>query len=351
MRKVKMAVQDFFNKVRYLFRPAKVIVTCLGLAAGADLMGVLLICFVFQEGTAYDVILALITGVTASAVVSVIIEMANNYQRNSKRWLFLAPLYSTLMHYSSDLAISTGHYDANKSHVDFVTQIHQNLAAKGQETEEEAAAAIERASAAFADDEEMDEEWRRDHDRIRCVFSRLPDMIPQIEDACRAHADVLSRAELDAMDEILMTYRQIEDIVKMKVRQKARPLVFANPKASGVLVTWLPTRVKRRLGKSILLTLALEEREAEAKRIAETLMRHGENGLDDIGIELSEKFVDDSDDAPCGRTQNASLSRAVSTMVSKIDHELLKLQKMVEVEPGFGPFFSFMKEAETPYLR
>lgn len=352
MQKAKMAFQDTFNKVRYLFRPAKVIVACLSFAAVADLIGVLLISFVFKEGTAYDVILALITGVTASVVVSVIVEMVNNYQRNNKRWLFLAPLYSTLLYYSSELASRTGHIDHNKQHIDLVTLIHKNKVAHGEESEEEAAAAIERASPALLDDEnETDEDRKRDHDRIRCVFFRLPDIIPKIDDAYRNHADVLSRKELDSMDTILREYHQIEDVVRMEVKLKSTILYGRDPKDSGDLVTWLPKRVKKDLGRSVLLALAMEERESEEKRIAEILMKHGDGGLAAVGIELSESLIEaEGDDDLSGGTPESSLSCSISMAVSKIDHELLNLQKMIEVEPGFGSFFSFMKEINAPYL-
>lgn len=353
MNKAKMYVRDTFNKVRYLFRPATVIVTCLGLAVAADLIGILLICFVFKEGVAYDVILALITGVTASVVVSVIIEMANNYQRNNKRWLFLAPLYSSLLHYSSELAISTGHFDHNKAYIDFITRIHKTMVAQGEENEEEAAAAVEEAASAFADDEEENEkDWILAHDRIRCVFSRLPDIIPKIEKSYINHADVLSRKELDSLDTILTEYHRIEDIVKSCVQEKSTILFNKDPKDPGELVTWLPQRVKKDLGQSVLLALALEERDSEEKRIAETLMKHGDGGLATVGIELSEALIEgEPDNAPSDGTLNHTLSYAVSTMVSKIDHELLNLQKMIELEPGFGSFYAFLKEKEAPYLR
>lgn len=351
MQKAKMAFQDAFNKVRYLFRPAKVIVTCLSFAAVADLIGVLLISFVFKEGTGYDVILALITGVTASVVVSVIIEMVNNYQRNNKRWLFLAPLYSTLLHYSSELAIETGHYDSNKSHIDFMTKLHQDLVAQGQESEEEAAAAIEKASSTFLDDEdETDEDWKRDHDRIRCVFSHFPDIIPKIDDAYRNHADVLIRNELDSMDTILTAYQQIKDVLESLVMRKSTILYGRDPKDPGDLVTWLPKRVKKDLGRSILLTLAQDERKSERKRIVEALVKGG--NLTAVGIELSEDLVEnESNDDISDTDLDSAPSRYISAQVSEIDQELIKLQKMIMSEPGFGSFFSFMKEKEAPYLR
>lgn len=351
IQKAKMAFQDAFNKVRYLFRPATVIVTCLTFMAIADLIGILLINFVSTSSTAYDVILALITGVTASVIVAVIIEMVNNYQRNNKRWLFLTPLYSTLLHYSSESAIGTGHYDSNKSHVDLVTQIHRDLVAQGQESEEEANAAIEKASSVFLDDEDdTDEDRKRDHDRIRWVFSRLPDIIPQIDDAYRNHADVLSRNELDSMDTILVAYQQIEDVIKMEVMERSTILYGRDPKDPGDLVTWLPKRIKKDLGRSILLTLAQEERQAEWKKTAEALIHSG--SLLAVGIELSEDLVDnESDDDASEADLDSASSRFISAQVSRIDHELLSLQKMIKSEPGFGSFFSLMQERERPYLR
>lgn len=88
----KMAFQDIYYRLLYLFRPFIVIGTCLAFMTAADIFGyILLLCV--QSAEAHDVILATITGITASVIVTIIIEMANNYQRNDKRRLLLSRLF------------------------------------------------------------------------------------------------------------------------------------------------------------------------------------------------------------------------------------------------------------------
>lgn len=152
------------------------------------------------------------------------------------------------------------------------------------------------------------------------------------------------------MDTILVAYQQIEDVIKMEVMERSTILYGRDPKDPGDLVTWLPKRIKKDLGRSILLTLAQEERQAEWKKTAEALIHSG--SLLAVGIELSEDLVDnESDDDASEADLDSASSRFISSQVSRIDHELLSLQKMIKSEPGFGSFFSLMQERERPYLR
>lgn len=347
----KMAFQDTYYRFLYLFRPFIVIGTCLLFMTAVDIIGILLLLCVHST-VAHDVILALITGITASVIVAAIIEMANNHQRNNKRWLLLSRLFTTLLHYSSNLAISTGHFDSNRSHIDFTTKIHKNLVAQGKETEEEAQAAIERASTAFKDDDEKDEVWKRAHDRVRCVFNRLPDIIPQIDEAYHNYDGVLGMKELKSMEAILGKYEQIKLNVQDEVMERSTIIYGVDPKDPGKLVTWLPERVKCDFEKASLLILARAEREKEWKKIAEAIVSEGASGLSSLGIEISEDLIEDEpDDEYFESAKGVSLGSILSTMVSDIDRELINLQDIIKSEPWFGSFYSFMTKREEKYMR
>lgn len=347
----KMAFQDTLYRVLYLFRPFTVIGTCLLFIALADTIGILLLHHV-GPGESHEVLLALITGITASVIVAVIIEMANNYQRNNKRCLLLSRFFSTLLHYSSDLAIFTGHFDSNKSHTDFTTWIHKNLVAQGKESEEEAQVAIERAAAAFKNDDEKDEDWKRSHDRVRCVFSLLPDIIPQIDEAYHNYYDVFKMKELQSMETIIGKYEHIKQIIRMDIMGQSTIKYGLDPKDPGQLVTWLPKRVKRDLEKATLLTLAQAEREEEWEKITEVIVSAGTIGLSSLGIELGEELIEDESDDECfEKAKDVSAGSIISEMVSDIDHELLNLQEIIKSEPGFGSIYTFMAEADAKYMR
>lgn len=347
----KMAFQDLYYRFLYLFRPFIVIGTCLVFITIADIIGYLLL-LCAQSTESHDVILAIITGITASVIVAIIIEMANNYQRNNKRRLLLSRLFSTLLHYSSGLAISTGHFDSNRSHIDFTTKIHKKMVAQGKETEEEAQTAIKRATTVFKDDDEKDEAWKQAHDRVRCVFNRLPDIIPQIEEAYRNFDDVFKMKELKSMETILWKYEQVKLSIQDEVMDRSTILYGVDPQDPGELVTWLPERVKCDLDDMTLLMLAQAEREEERKKIAEAIVSVGASGLSSLGIGISEDLIEDeSDDEYFENAKDVSLGNILSTMISDIDHELINLQDIIKSEPWFGSFYSFMTKREEKYMR
>lgn len=347
----KMAFQDIYYRFLYLFRPLIVIGTCFTFMTVAVIISVLLL-FRVQSAEAHDVILAIITGITASVIVAIIIEMANNYQRNNKRRLLLSRLFSTLLHYSSNLAIATGHFDSNRSHFDFTTKIHRNLVAQGKETEEEAQAAIEKAAASFKDDDERDEDWKRGHDRVRRVFDCLPEIIPEIDKAYHNFDGVFKMRELTSMETILWKYEQIKLSVQDEVMDRSTILYGVDPQDPGELVTWLPERVKCDLDDMTLLMLAQAERKEERKKIAEAIVSVGASGLSSLGIEISEDLVEDeSDDEYFENAKDVSLGSILSTMVSDIDRELINLQDIIKSEPGFGSFYSFITKSEEKYMR
>lgn len=351
MGKIRMAVQDAKCRVLYLFRPATVIVTCLLVMILADAIGIILLCR-FHEGIAHEVILALITGITASVLVAVIIEMANNYQRNSKRWILLSQFFSSLTHYSSHLDVLTGHFDTHRAHVDMMTTIHEHQVAEGTETEEEARAAIESASDAFTEDGD-DADLAEHRDRVRCVFSMLPDIIPQVKEAYHDYEADFSRQELESMGLILSDYGQIENLVEMAVMELSTIQYGRDPKNPGTLVTDIPPRVKNDLSDSILRILAENERAAERQRITEAILNEGWAGLSSLGITISEELSkgeledEGSDDEDIDTLTGITISR----LISGIDHELLNLQKIIKSEPGFGTFYTFAERHHKKYLR
>lgn len=347
VRKVKTKIRETYRRILYLFRPATVIVTCLVFMIFANLVGILLL-FSLRSKTAHEIILAIITGITASVIVAIIIEMANNFQRNSKRWQLLSSLYSSLLHYSSTLAIATGHYDSNKAHLDLISKIHRRKVAQGDGNENDTATVKESSSAFLLEDDGDEKKANRFCNRVSCVFSILPDIIPQIDEAYHSHEGILSRRELDLMGSILLHYTQIKKEIEDVLLQKTTVIYGVDPRDPGDLVTWLSKRVQQDLEWPLLFILAEDERESERDKIAAAVMRSGTPGLSSLGIELRDSYVEeDIDDWPI--MDDFLVARIISTTVYDIDNELLDLQNMIKAEPGFGAFYSLMKEHEMPY--
>jgi|LSQX01.2.fsa_nt_gb hypothetical protein len=82
-KRIHYKSQYFLGKVGYLFRPATVIIVCLTVMI---VLNAILFTLTIAAKSEYfrDVAIALMTGVTASTVVAIFIEMANNFRRNNK---------------------------------------------------------------------------------------------------------------------------------------------------------------------------------------------------------------------------------------------------------------------------
>lgn len=346
---------DFWCKLLYCFKPISVILACLVFMVFIDAVCAVLM-FVTANGTVQDILLAILTGVTASVLVAVMVEMANNYQRNDKRWVQLSRLFGALTHYEQDIDIETGHFDARKAHLDLAKELHEKKVKEGMETQEEAVQAIEKITGM------LDKSDLKDNlpsgDKVHSIFNKLPKLIPLIEDAYRNHSDDFQRGELESMSIILDNHQKIKDMISMAIMRQST-LSFGNdPKNSGDLVEWLPARLKKDLDESTLLCLAMDVWETERKHIAEVLMRQGELALDGVGIKIGDGLLagednldnsinDEEENTRCDNTYG----KIISCLVEEIDRELLQLRKIINSEPGFKTMFDYVQDYSARYRR
>lgn len=347
----KEKAQDLFCKVLYLLKPIAIIRACVLFMLAVDSIGIVFL-LQTQSSEVHDIWLAMVTGVTASVLVAVIVEMANNYQRNDKRWLRLSQLFSALTHYTQDVEIRTGALDMNKAHLDFMVRMHTSLAKDGIESSEDAAQTLKEAAETFCDDENQD----RDHDRIRCVFSLLPGIIPQIEEAYQNYSDGFKRTELESMRMILDNWNEIKQLVEMALWDQSTLQFGKDPKNPGDLVTWLPPRIKRDLDRSILLELAMNAWESERRQIARILVNEASSGLSALEIELGEEYLPDDEDMDAEHEEEDSQNsnyygKLISRSVSEIDREIQCLQKIIKSEPGFHTIFAYSQKYNDRYRR
>ena len=346
---------NFCCKMLYCFKPLVVILTSLIFMLFID-AGCAIVMLLTGNETVQDILFAILTGVTASVLVAVIVEMANNYQRNNKRWLQLSPLFSALTHYEQEVEIKTGHFDSEKAHLDFTKNLHEEMVKKGAETRDEAAYILEETSETF--DESTLAGNLPLRDRLQCVFDKLPKLIPLIEDAYENHSDDFRRVELEPMRVILDNYRQIKDIVSITLMEQSTLLFGKDPKTPGDLVEWLPKRLKKDLNESTLLHLAMDVWETERERIAETLMRQGAVSLESIGITIGDGVlaegdaIDEHADNEYEEVErDNAFGQIISQLVGEIDRELIQLQRIIKSEPGFKIIFSYFQHYSARYKR
>lgn len=339
--RIKERWSDFYCKVLYCFQPLGVILSSLIFMILVDIACAVLLFFV-SAAMMHDVLLAILTGVTASVLVAVIIEMVNNYQRNSKRWVQLAHLFRELADYESRIAIETGSYDSPRAHMDFMEKLHAEMVREGVETQQEADEALASSREAWAEDEE--DRWPR-RDRTQCVFNSLSKLIPLVEDAYTNYSEVLRRRELESMAIILDSHKNIIHHVALHLMEQSTLLFGKDPKNPGDLLEWLPKRIKKDLNRGVLLHLAMEEWESQRQRIAEYLVRGGTLALEQVGIKISAVQTGDS------LAEGNAYGDILSGFVDEIDKEFIALQRLVTGEPGFRTVQAYFKKNLARYRR
>lgn len=85
--------EKFPNRIRYFgmaFRPAGVLLFCLALTVIISIPCIIAIVKAPPSSTGYSVAMAIFTGVIASGLVSISIELANNYRHNRQRFVVLS---------------------------------------------------------------------------------------------------------------------------------------------------------------------------------------------------------------------------------------------------------------------
>lgn len=363
---------NFFCRVLYCFKPVSVIFSCIGFMFLTDVVCIMLL-FQTSEGMPSDILIAILTGVTASALVAIILEMVNNYQRNNKRWLRLSRLFSSLAHYELEVQIATGEFDSSGSWLDLVKSLHDEK----EETPEEVQRSIRKTKEIVELEAELDGELKRD--RVCCVFDKLPELISLVEDAYTGHGGDFHRHELESMYSILSGYRQIisevslvllelsslrpeknspkwEGLMKWLPRRLRSSLPFgkASPKRDD-LIAWLPKYLRNSLDELSLMELAEASWEEYRQRVAETLVRQGALALEGVGIKLADDMIfcdeeeEDTQEYEIEDLYNCAYSKIISNQVHEIDLELSRLQKIIQGEPGFRTIYAYNKKSILKY--
>lgn len=336
---------EFRCKLFYLVNPFGVIGTCLAVTAVIDAICVFLIARDINTPL-YDVLLAILTGFTASAAVAIFIEMANNYQCNEKRWLQMAPLFNALTNYEQELQIWTKDFDSSRATIDFQRRLHSELVREGSETQEKADTAlkkIEKAEELFGDD------LLEKCDRVEAVFEKLPELIPLLRDAYTNHSDLFRRPELESMALVLSDHHSICRTVKHVLMSQSGMKFGRNRGEEEQILSWLSPSVLRELDDGLITSLAIQAWEKQLEQLAETLVDSGPLKLNWLGIKLSDQLVDididdeseitiaDGDDDE----YDLSFSRIISIEVAEIDRELATLQKIIRTEPSFNTWYEY----------
>lgn len=377
----KYRFQEQKNRLRMFFRPGTTILFCIFAC-----LFLILLCFLtafllrnhlqdelFGMFTPKDLLFAMVTGVTASALVSICIEGASNYRENCRRYIILSDYLSAVFHYELEIR-------------SYLKVAEENIEAS------EKAEASEKP------------------DRLQAVSHQLPKLIPVLQNTMENKREFLSLKEAFEVQNILNTYEHYESVVYQHLLERMKP----------IRGTKRPKNMSKRawdsMPESWQAHLSAEERFGEIRQLAHRLCQLGitgfenpeipvgvsyllheiqaeeELGLDEEELRLKEeeleldseklkpdaedlcpeeeKFCEESfggEEAPadgegesiwdeyddCDRTAMEKLfleykSKMLSSLCLEIDQSMGRLLTLAKHEPGWGIYARAMEETPTP---
>ena len=200
MEDIERKAGNRFRYIKMAFRPCGTLLICLAIALIVASPCALALCFSAAGSMMYDVSIAILTGVVASALVSFSIEISNNYRRNRQRLIVLHEyLYVVSMY------------------------------------EEYVQWTIEGLPAAYRDIDEDDVMSGRLSSRQRAVAEIELEVVPPVDQALEKGREYLSRKELILMEQIVEASNSIaritDDLIDENLQSRCFPVydILAEP--------------------------------------------------------------------------------------------------------------------------
>lgn len=275
--------------------------------------------------------MAIMTGVWASGVLAVFMEMANNYRRNTVREVVLSKLLSFLVHYDSNIERFCGRNDRGR----ILTDMRRNVAKGKKDTN----------TTSMEDDE----------DDLEClcmtksaaILSLLPEAIPLVKDAYENHSGEMKRKEVISLSLILMTYDTLISIVSntlycltdspeieemYDMRHKLSSHVYEQ------LMEYMEVSHKNNRYSDELL-----------RKIAESIIQEGDASLKRLGIVLSDDIQNESIDTENAVEEENEIGFTLSMILYQIDTDIRELQKLAIRAPGYNMIYSWNRDRYSKY--
>lgn len=271
--------------------------------------------------TLKDLLFAMITGVTASALVSICVEGASNYRQSCKRFIMLSDYLSIIFHYEPEI----------QSYLKVYRE---------------------------------DEMISKKPDRLQAVFYRLPKLIPVLQNTINNKREYLTTQEICEIQNVLKTYERIESIICEHLMHQAK---FTKG-------TKRPKNVSQNVWDSLPASwqtqLSFEERYEEIRQLAKRICQLGifQFGNQEIPVgaiyldytslkdEMDEgdrNFYLDNKDPDLvqeeeGNDKDESTKLFESEMLSlsclEIDQYMQRILKLAKNEPGWWIYARIMEE-------
>lgn len=300
-------LQTGLSFIAFAFYPATSLLLITGLLVVLVTVIGIVMAQVIQGTVTYDILLALITGVVASGIVSFTIELSNNYKSNKLAWYELHDFCSTIMDF------------------DQMKHVLLNNASNG------------------------DTDKTESKDLIQITWQQLPKIMPILKETFDNRKAFLSNKEIDTLQDIMLCYNQIYGEVQQRLNTSLLHNVMNHPD-EGFLSCIYPKNILDDMPDWIKRSIAKKESNTAIDRLTDSVM----NDSFILGWYMKDYTVSMSglDSNHCNQDAENDSIRAVDidencgydSSEDEMDEETFKSRNEafgLQMEPKFRPFVSW----------
>lgn len=191
--KLKYRLYNLKCTIIFAFYPKTTIIFCSAIMVILDMILGLWMSLILKDGSLYNVLFAVMTGVTASFIVSVIIECAGNHRRNKQAFFELDEYHKCIRKFI----------------------VSDRVKRKKEENQKERKLTVDEF--ATADGRREKPEFDRSLDVVQVVWEELPKLYLVLTDTYKDKKAFLTENEIYAISFILDSYQDIRFNVKMRL--------------------------------------------------------------------------------------------------------------------------------------
>lgn len=248
--KLRYRIQTVFQYILFAFYPKATLLTCviaalvIGLALGIALMNT------SRGSVSYDALLAVMTGVAASFLVAIIVELSSNYKNSRLTWHELQEYYRVVTDYESMKRILMRGLYLDEGPGD--------------------------GSAGDAGESECDDYDEEDapKDIVQATWEQLPRIMPTLKRTVADKKAFLTEKEIFYLEMLVFYYDGIRHEVVMRFRD---PLLFSalNHPDIGILYAKYPKNVVDEMPDWIRQHVASSESQDAIEALVDVIMADG----------------------------------------------------------------------------
>lgn len=308
----KRNMQGLIAHIRYLFHPFFNIGCCIVCVIVLDFILGIPMFFIRSNTTMYDILFALVTGVTASFGVSICMEISNNYRQNKRRSLELEEYFGVFWDFETTKKIKMG----DSEFIGRDKKVHDELLVR---------------------------------DEVQATWEQLPKIMPVFTKTLNEKREFLEYKELNTLKSIHSEFEMIQRILKTYLLPGMLDAKILD-KDEEFSNSWIPKNLKDNLSEEYMKQLCNIEFDQAFQKVVDKIFANetilsvaleneifiGEKYLKLQEEDIFVEHIEECDEEKLEAHERMVYSRLLSQCCKNILDEIEELEKIARKEPIVG---------------